>query len=170
MTPMQATARKPDWSTREKFWGAEPYPHGSVVLVGQHNNATAAGMARLRALANVHFLGRKPYAALPGYCKAFDVALLPFVKNELTENANPLKLREYLAAGLPVVSTDIPEAKAVAERGVYLADGADAFVTRVGEALFRGAGPNRARSDAMARESWDDKVADIETLLMELKP
>jgi len=95
---------------------------------------------------------------------------LPFVKNELTENANPLKLREYLAAGLPVVSTDIPEAKAVAERGVYLADGADAFVTRVGEALSGGAGPNRARSDAMARESWDDKVADIETLLMELKP
>ena len=124
----------------------------------------------LRALPNVHFLGRKPYAALPGYCKAFDVALLPFVKNELTENANPLKLREYLAAGLPVVSTDIPEAKAVAERGVYLADGADAFVTRVGEALLGGAGPNRARSDAMARESWDDKVADIETLLMELKP
>jgi glycosyltransferase involved in cell wall biosynthesis len=149
---------------------AEAYPHGSVVIVGEHNNANAAGMARLRSLANVHFLGRKPYAALPGYCKAFDVALLPFIKNELTENANPLKLREYLAAGLPVVSTDIPEAKAVAERGVYLADGADAFVTRVGEALSGGAGPNRARSDAMARESWDEKVADIETLLMELKP
>lgn len=149
---------------------AEAYPHGSLVIVGEHNNANAAGMARLRALPNVHFLGRKPYSALPGYCKAFDVALLPFVKNELTENANPLKLREYLAAGLPVVSTDIPEAKAVAERGVYLADGADAFVTRVGEALCRGAGPDRARSDAMARESWDEKVADIETLLMELKP
>ncbi len=149
---------------------AEAYPHGSVVIVGEHNNADAAGMARLRALANVHLVGRKPYAALPGYCKAFDVALLPFVRNELTENANPLKLREYLAAGLPVVSTDIPEARAVADRGVYLADGADAFVTRVGEALSGGAGPNRARSDAMARESWDEKVADIETLLMELKP
>jgi glycosyltransferase involved in cell wall biosynthesis len=149
---------------------AEKYPHGSVVIVGEHNNANAEGMARLRALPNVHFLGRKPYATLPGYCKAFDVALLPFIKNELTENANPLKLREYLAAGLPVVSTDIPEAKAVAERGVYLADGADAFVTRVGEALSGGAGPDRARSDAMARESWDEKVADIETLLMELRP
>ena len=80
-------------------------------MVGEHNNANPAGMARLRALPNVHFLGRKPYAALPGYCKAFDVALLPFIKNELTENANPLKLREYLAAGLPVVSTDIPEAR-----------------------------------------------------------
>ncbi|HEX8953152.1 MAG TPA: glycosyltransferase [Polyangia bacterium] len=149
---------------------AEAWPHGSVVVVGEHNNASPAGLARLRVLPNVHLLGRKPYAALPGYCKAFDVALLPFVKNELTDNANPLKLREYLAAGLPVVSTDIPEARAVAERGVYLADGTDAFVTRVGEALAEGAGPNRARSDAMARESWDEKVADIETLLMELKP
>ncbi len=148
---------------------AEHYPQGSLVIVGEHNNANVAGMARLRALPNVHFLGRKPYAALPGYCKAFDVALLPFVKNELTENANPLKLREYLAAGLPVVSTDIPEARAIAERGVYLADGTDAFVTRVGEALSAGAGPDRARSDAMARESWDEKVADIETLLLELK-
>jgi len=149
---------------------AEAWPEGSLVIVGEHNNAHAHGMARLRALPNVHFLGRKPYAELPAYCKAFDVALLPFVKNALTENANPLKLREYLAAGLPVVSTDIPEAVAVAERGVYLADGADAFVTRVGEALSGGAGPDRARSDAMARESWDAKVADIETLLMELKP
>jgi glycosyltransferase involved in cell wall biosynthesis len=149
---------------------AEAYPQGSVVIVGEHNNANPEGMARLRALPNVHFLGRKPYAELPGYCKAFDVALLPFIKNELTENANPLKLREYLAAGLPVVSTDIPEAVAVAERGVYLADGADAFVTRVGEALSGGAGPDRARSDAMAHESWDDKVADIENLLLELNP
>jgi glycosyltransferase involved in cell wall biosynthesis len=149
---------------------AEAYPNGSVVIVGEHNNANPAGMARLRALPNVHFLGRKPYGELPGYCKAFDVALLPFIKNELTENANPLKLREYLAAGLPVVSTDIPEAVAVAERGVFLANGADAFVTRVGEALVGGAGPDRARSDAMARESWDEKVADIENLLMELKP
>jgi glycosyltransferase involved in cell wall biosynthesis len=149
---------------------AEAWPNGSLVIVGEHNNANPDGMARLRALPNVHFLGRKPYAELPGYCKAFDVALLPFLKNELTVNANPLKLREYLAAGLPVVSTDIPEAVAVAERGVYLANGADAFVTRVGEALAGGAGPDRARSDAMARESWDAKVADIETLLMELRP
>jgi len=149
---------------------AEAYPHGSLVIVGEHNNADPAGLMRLRQLANVHLLGRKPYALLPGYCKALDVALLPFVMNELTENANPLKLREYLAAGLPVVSTDIPEAVAVAERGVFLADSADAFVAGVGAALNAGAGPDRARSEAMARENWDQKVADIENLLMELKP
>lgn len=149
---------------------AERWPAGSVVVVGEHNNADPAGLQRLRALPNVHLLGRKPYQALPGYCKAFDVALLPFVKNELTDNANPLKLREYLAAGLPVVATDIPEAAALADRGVLLADTPDAFVTRAAEALAQGAGPDRARSDAMARERWDDKVAEIENLLLELKP
>jgi glycosyltransferase involved in cell wall biosynthesis len=149
---------------------AEAYPHGSLVIVGEHNNADRNLIVQLHNMPNVHLLGRKPYAALPGYCKAFDVALLPFIKNALTENANPLKLREYLAAGLPVVATDIPEAVAVAERGVYLADSPDAFVTRVGEALAAGAGPDRARSLAMKRESWDEKVAQIEQLLMELQP
>jgi len=118
----------------------------------------------------VHLLGRRPYATLPGYCKAFDVALLPFVKNDLTEHANPLKLREYLAAGVPVVATDIPEAAALAGDGVFLADGPDAFVAGVTEALAVGPGPARARSHTMARESWDEKVADIENLLLELKP
>ncbi len=60
---------------------------------------------------NIHFLGRKPYAELPAYCKGFDVALNPFEISELTLAANPLKVREYLAAGLQVVSTDIPEVR-----------------------------------------------------------
>jgi glycosyltransferase involved in cell wall biosynthesis len=146
---------------------AEAYPQGSLVIVGEHNNANPEGMARLRALPNVHFLGRKPYASLPGYCKAFDVALLPFIKNELTENANPLKLREYLAAGLPVVATDIPEARALEKHGVMLARTPADFPPLVGKALER-CGPSRARSDSMAHESWDDKVAEIEERLLSL--
>jgi glycosyltransferase involved in cell wall biosynthesis len=147
---------------------AEAFPEGSIVIVGPENNADAAGLERLRALPNVHLLGRKPYQALPGYCKAFDVALLPFIKNELTENANPLKLREYLAAGLPVVSTDIPEAVALADKGVYLARDSSEFVDGVKRALADGAGPSRARSEAMSGESWDAKVAEIETKLLRL--
>jgi glycosyltransferase involved in cell wall biosynthesis len=146
---------------------AERYPQGSVVIVGETNNASPDGLRRLRALPNVHLLGRRPYASLPGYCKAFDVALLPFVKNELTENANPLKLREYLAAGLPVVSTDIPEARELASRGVLLADGPADFPDLVAQAL-RDPGPSRARSAGVANESWDDKVAEIEERVLSL--
>jgi glycosyltransferase involved in cell wall biosynthesis len=141
---------------------------GSLVIVGDINNADRDGLARLHARHNVHFLGRRPYDELPGYCKAFDVALLPFKKNELTENANPLKLREYLAAGLPVVATDIPEAVALVDRGVYLAGAPSSFAARVIDALRDGPGPRRARSRAMADESWDAKVEEIEERLLHL--
>jgi glycosyltransferase involved in cell wall biosynthesis len=105
---------------------AAAFPDGAVIVIGAVNNADRDGLARLHARPNVHLLGRRPYDALPGYCKAFDVALLPFVRNRLTENANPLKLREYLAAGLPVVASDIPEARALGQSGVYLARDAGA--------------------------------------------
>jgi glycosyltransferase involved in cell wall biosynthesis len=147
---------------------AEAFPEGSLAIVGDLNNPDRSELARLHALPNVHFLGRKPYESLPGYCKAFDVALLPFVKNELTENANPLKLREYLAAGLPVVSTDIPEAVSLADKGVYLAASTESFVGGVKAALAAGAGPSRARSLAMSQESWDAKVEEIENKLLRL--
>jgi hypothetical protein len=63
----------------------------------------------------VHLLGHKPYASLPAYCKAFDVSLIPFVVNELTRHVNPIKLREYLSAGLACESTDIPAVRDQAE-------------------------------------------------------
>ena len=150
---------------------AEAFPEGSLVIVGDINNADTEGLVRLHAMPNVHFLGRKKYETLPGYCKAFDVALLPFVQNELTRNANPLKLREYLAAGLPVVTTDIPEAialKPIVPNGIHLASTSSSFVDGVRSALAAGAGPSRARSEAMSQESWDAKVEEIETTLMRL--
>ena len=62
-----------------------------------------------KRLPNVHLLGRKPYAELPAYCKGFDVALNPFRHKRAYAQFHPLKVREYLAAGLPVVSTPAPE-------------------------------------------------------------
>jgi glycosyltransferase involved in cell wall biosynthesis len=151
---------------------AQAFPQGSLAIVGDINNADRSRLARLHACPNVHFFGHRPYEALPGYCKAFDVALLPFVKNHLTESASPLKLREYLAAGLPVVATDIPEAAALAElvpNGVFLASSSEAFVEGVKWALHAGPGPSRARSEAMSQESWDAKVEQIETTLLRLQ-
>src|SRR3977135_221725 len=84
---------------------ADAFSGGKVVLPG--NSST--DMKPLHGARNIRVLGRKPYAELPRYAKAFDVALMPFKVNELTLAANPLKVREYLAAGLPVVSTAIPE-------------------------------------------------------------
>jgi len=87
----EVARRRPDWH---------------IVMIGD----STMNLSPYRPLPNLHFLGRKPYEDLPAYCRAFDVGLIPFKLNELTRAANPIKLREYLAAGLPVVSTPLPEA------------------------------------------------------------
>jgi hypothetical protein len=95
---------------------------------------------------------------LPAYAKGFDVGLIPFPISEVTLNANPLKAREYLAAGLPVISTRIPEVAALGQCRV--AADADGFVAEVASAL-RDRGSRRARSDSMAGESWEARLNEI---------
>ncbi len=80
-------------------------PGADVVLIGAARVATES----LSAIPNVRLLGRKPFAKLPAYLAHFDVALIPFEISELTLAVNPIKLREYLSAGVPVVTTALPE-------------------------------------------------------------
>jgi glycosyltransferase involved in cell wall biosynthesis len=136
---------------------ARAYPAGSVVILGKV--APDVDATALRALPNLHFLGRKPYSALPGYCRAFDVALMPFKQSELTLNANPLKVREYLAAGLPCVSTDLPEVRKIGL--CRLATSASDFPVQVSKCLEEGAGPSADRAQRIAHESWEARVDEI---------
>lgn len=142
---------------------AKAYPNGSVVMLGKI--APDADVSKLKALPNVHFLGRKKYEELPGYTKAFDVALMPFAINELTLNANPLKVREYLAAGIPVVSSDIPEVRKVGL--CKIAASPQDFPAKVAECLAEGAGPSRERAEKIFHESWDAKVDEIRRFVAE---
>jgi glycosyltransferase involved in cell wall biosynthesis len=120
-------------------------------------------------LSNVHFLGHRPYSRLPEFLRGFDFALLPFVNNELTVNANPLKLREYLAAGLPVIASPIPEVARYAGL-VTLASTAEQYEIEIEKLLRRGeSGPSAARSAMMASESWEAKAIEIEDLLRKAK-
>lgn len=147
-----------DWVDQEAIIAtAKAHPEGSVVVIGKI--APDCDVTAMKAVPNIHFLGRQPYASLPGYCKAFDVALMPFTVNELTLNANPLKVREYLAAGLPVVSTDIPEVRKVGLCKV--ATSTEDFVRKVDECLAEGAGPSRERAERIFHESWDARVEEI---------
>lgn len=147
-----------DWVDQEAIIAtAKAHPEGSVVIIGKV--APDCDVSAMKAVPNIHFLGRQPYSSLPGYCKAFDVALMPFTVNELTLNANPLKVREYLAAGLPVVSTDIPEVRKVGLCKV--ATSTEDFVRKVDECLAEGAGPSRERAERIFHESWDARVEEI---------
>ena len=141
---------------------AKHFSGGSLVLLGKETTDVSA----LRSLPNVHFLGRKPYSELPGYCKAFDVALNPFRINELTLNSNPLKVREYLAAGLPVVSTPIPE---VEQLGLcHIAAGPAATIHAIEVAL---ASPEtrEARSAMVRSESWEARLDEIRAYFAEME-
>ncbi|NQU73736.1 MAG: glycosyltransferase [Candidatus Omnitrophica bacterium] len=76
----------------------------SVVMIGPLFR-NVKPLARLKENKNVYFLGEKPPTAIPLYLKYFDVCLIPYTRNEFTNNVSPLKLYEYLAMGKPVVST-----------------------------------------------------------------
>ncbi len=128
-------------------------PEWHIVLLGD----STVDLTPYRSLPNMHFLGRKHYQDLPAYCKGFDVGLIPFHVNELTHAVNPIKLREYLAAGLPVVSTPMPEVERY-EHLIAIADSADTFTNAIESALAAGSAARRERTEAMSHETWPQKV------------
>ena len=133
---------------------AKHFSGGSLVLLGK----VTTDIGRLTALPNVHVLGRKPFSSLPAYSKGFDVAINPFPISEVTLNSNPLKVREYLAAGLPVVSTRIPEVEVLGQ--CRIADGPADFIRAIEDAV-RDPGPKKERSESMRAESWEGRVDEI---------
>ena len=140
----------------------------ALVLVGPvrvTSDAGRAGIQALRGLSNVHFVGRVPVERVPDYVAACDVGLLPYRLNEWTRNIQPLKLYEYLACGLPVVSTDVPAVRCEAEV-VRIADGADSFVAAVRQAGVEQNGALRLRRQARAAgNTWTDRVERISALI-----
>jgi glycosyltransferase involved in cell wall biosynthesis len=140
---------------------AESRPDWSFVLLGK----VTTDAKIVEHVSNVHLLGSRPYQQLPGYAKAFDVAILPFAINELTLNSNPLKLREYLAAGLPVVSTAIPEAARL-EGALRVGENCDEILAHLDSIIGSGkTGPQRSISLEMERESWDHKVEELSRIV-----
>jgi glycosyltransferase involved in cell wall biosynthesis len=140
---------------------AERFRNGSVVLIGKTNVDAEKKIRILDDVPNIHLLGRKPYADLPAYCKGFDVALNPFAISDLTLAANPLKVREYLAAGLPVISTDIPEVRVLED--VLVGTDHNDFVAKIEKALASSK-PREQVSDRIRHESWEAKVEELRVL------
>ncbi|HIE50782.1 MAG TPA: glycosyltransferase family 1 protein [Armatimonadetes bacterium] len=143
---------------------ADARPQWSVVLIGE----SRLDLSDLTARPNVYWLGPKPYEELPAYAAAFDVALLARKLNPLTRSMNPLKLREYLAAGRPVVSVPMPEVVSAYGDLVYIADDAPGFVAAIEEILATDTpAARRHRAAAVASESWEAKLERISRLIEE---
>jgi glycosyltransferase involved in cell wall biosynthesis len=129
------------------------HPHWSFVFVGPVNVDTSP-----LDLPNVHIMGNRPYADLPAYVQGFDVGLIPYVLSAWTIAVDPLKLLEYLASGIPVVSLPLPEVYKYSPP-VFVADGHDAFCAAVESALAEPESERAARR-AIAREHTWERRAD----------
>jgi len=130
-------------------------PSWNLILLGPVVKIDPASLPRA---ANIHYLGGKSYRELPRYASGWDVALLPFARNESTEFISPTKTPEYLAAGLPVVSTSIRDVvRPYCDLGlVRIADSVPEFVAACEAALAEDGGERIARADVFLSElSWD---------------
>lgn len=145
---------------------ARARPDWSFVLIGD----VRTSLAPLRNLPNVQVLGGRPYESLPAYCRGFDVGLIPFRMNRLVRAVNPIKLREYLAAGLPVVSAPMEAVQAYAPH-VLTAVTAAEFLAACERALELGrtAGPAQIQR-VVQHEGWAARVTDLARLVTELPP
>jgi len=156
-----------DWVDQDLIAGmAKRRPEWSFVLVGK----IMTDVSRLQQHSNIHLMGKKPYEELPGYCKGFDVGLIPYkLDDPRMATVNPLKLREYLAAGLAVVSVDMPEVRALGEH-VRIASGVDGFVKEIEELLETDSTERRrVRSAAMHQHSWTARVQEMERIIGPLR-
>ena len=136
---------------------ARSRPSWTFLLIGR----VAVDVGELAKLSNVLFVGPQPYEDLARWAKAFDVAIIPYRLTEQVLHANPLKLREYLATGKPVVSVSTPEIRQFAEY-VRIAEDRAQFLRAVELALTEDSESERTlRMQAVAKMSWDCRVEEV---------
>jgi glycosyltransferase involved in cell wall biosynthesis len=142
---------------------AVAFPEGSVVLVGPAWSRSAPPARQ----PNLHWLGPRTYADLPRLAAHFDVGLIPFRQDHLTAYVNPLKLLEYLALGLPVVSTPLPDLDMFGDL-VYQGRNPDEFVAQVRRAIGdRSMDRRKKRFERAAAESWEMRAKSVDDRIKE---
>ena len=153
-----------DWVAQ----AARAHPDWDFVLVGGVHDVD---VSPLQSLANVVLRGEVAYPEVPAHLKTFDVCIIPFRKTELTLCTNPVKVYEYLAAGKPVVATDLPELEGMTD-WIYLAGNGDQFVRCLEQAVDESGSPEAAeRRSSWARgHDWAMRAGALEDCVQRLYP
>jgi glycosyltransferase involved in cell wall biosynthesis len=140
---------------------ARARPSWSFALVGPVGlGDPLTDISALRREPNVHLLGARTYEQLPQVLRGADVGLIPYARNELTNSIFPMKVYEYLAAGLPVIATPLPALAGVSE--VQSADDAERMLALLDAALADDTPARRLeRSRAAASHSWEQRLEEI---------
>jgi glycosyltransferase involved in cell wall biosynthesis len=136
---------------------AEQRPQWNFVMIGR----VAVPEEEVPRRANIHFLGVRPYETLPDYGRRFDVAIIPYRPNRFTRNGNPIKLREYLAMGKPVVTIAAPQSEKYADV-VRVARTRAEFLEQLDAAVAdRSPAAVERRVARVAVESWDARLRSV---------
>jgi len=140
-------------------------PDWSIVLIGPiHPLADAAD---IKGLPNVHLIGKQPQSEIPRLLKGIDVSLNPYKPDDVAKHASPLKLYEYLAAGKPVVSTDMPEARKF-EAQVRIARDYSEFLEHCAQAINNLPEPQSvidSRRASVSEHSWKNRFARVNEVI-----
>jgi glycosyltransferase involved in cell wall biosynthesis len=136
-------------------------PAWSFALVGPVGlGDPRTDVSALAAEPNIHLLGARPYAELPDVLRGGQAGLIPYARNELTESIFPMKVYEYLAAGLPVLATPLPALAGVPD--VATAQDAAAMAALLEQAIADDSPALRAeRSRRAASHSWQRRLDEI---------
>lgn len=143
-------------------WLATQRPDWTFLLVGH----AAVDVSAIERLPNVVLAGPQPYDSLPRWARAYDVAIIPYRMTRQVANANPLKLREYLATGKPVVSARNAEIARFSQ-WIRIAEDRDSFLAAIEASLAEG--PEQGRQERMAAvapQTWERRV---EAVLAEVR-
>jgi glycosyltransferase involved in cell wall biosynthesis len=143
-----------DWPMVD--WLAARRPHWQFVMIGR----VGVPQDRLPVRANLHFLGKKPYADLPAYGRRFAAAIIPSrLDHRFAQHASPLKLREYLAMGVPVVAAATPENRKFADVAA-LAETREQFLAHLDRAVGWPITPDEAerRMARVADQTWESRA------------
>lgn len=120
----------------------------------------------MNQISNLHFIGSRPIEELPHYLKYAKVAIIPYQCNSLTAGIYPLKINEYLASGIPCVSTNFSIDIAAFDEVIYLANSHDEFIQKTREALLEDPQINlEKRMQYAANNSWRTRINKLEGLI-----
>ena len=156
------------WFDYELLKGvARTNPSWNFVLIGWDYDGTVS-KSGIDKFENIHYLGVKKYDELPRFAAWFDVCILPFLVNQVTDATSPIKLFEYMALGKPIVTTPIREVKNYTSPLVATAD---QFATKIREALrLRDNAKYLSIVDSEARQNtWKKRFENLDGILQSLQ-
>jgi len=135
---------------------ADHYPQYNFVMIGPLYNVDSVPQRP-----NLHWLGYKPYEQLAAYEQMFDAGIIPFRSSNMINSVNPIKMWEYMAAGLPIITTSIPEAQKYSDFVFYSATDAE-FISNIQRALEEDTPDKKlTRIDLARQNSWITRAQTI---------